>query len=654
MQGKKGAEQTEQKLYKKMELLEELVGFFEKKASKKKLSEYDNIHILIKETIWLSRVKNEMPEMIGEMNYFGDLELIPVEVRTVEEQFEQLSLPGIQDFESEMKKKKEKLSADMFSGRNCFIKHQGTVHMAEMLALHDKKTLGDISRYVMQPVPARAKQKELAELISKNICENPVHLLPCMTPAAISRLLCFAELEEESEVVIDENTLDEYLLLMMWGLLSVEIIRKDGNVYFVLDVPEEVKKKVIPVFSILEKGEIEGKEIAGYLDGEKTYTLKELYEKYDEMFVQIKKILLTYGVIEEDTLFGMYKDLTGMDCEEIDFKRFLYLRGTFHTEWTTGQNILTKQRVVGIDGTMIARICERRNEQVTDYFRYQNFQELNSTLQNNMKLWEPVYKTLSQWELEPDELGDYVLGYHAMFTYGDSLSCVMEQMMDDFDTEDVMDVASLWRALVAIYMNFPCYPLKGYSRIQAEEKFGVERYYGVFEVEEGNRIAKAMLYELPEALQKQLADMVLLSNRGMYEELKEKERLLEGKYRSNPAVKTVLTMNVVEAYSHLSPQVQKQKEEEVRKRVEEWSNDIRETQEQEMMTDWCESMGLKIYKKNTGKTKKILVGDEESGMYYWDEIQPEIKPVVKKDKVYPNDPCPCGSGKKYKKCCGRK
>ena len=25
-----------------------------------------------------------------------------------------------------------------------------------------------------------------------------------------------------------------------------------------------------------------------------------------------------------------------------------------------------------------------------------------------------------------------------------------------------------------------------------------------------------------------------------------------------------------------------------------------------------------------------------------------------KDKVYPNDPCPCGSGKKYKQCCGRK
>ena len=31
------------------------------------------------------------------------------------------------------------------------------------------------------------------------------------------------------------------------------------------------------------------------------------------------------------------------------------------------------------------------------------------------------------------------------------------------------------------------------------------------------------------------------------------------------------------------------------------------------------------------------------------------QPVKKKDaRVYPNDPCPCGSGKKYKQCCGRK
>ena len=30
----------------------------------------------------------------------------------------------------------------------------------------------------------------------------------------------------------------------------------------------------------------------------------------------------------------------------------------------------------------------------------------------------------------------------------------------------------------------------------------------------------------------------------------------------------------------------------------------------------------------------------------------KAEPVRKSKKVGPNDPCPCGSGKKYKKCCG--
>jgi SWIM/SEC-C metal-binding protein len=30
-----------------------------------------------------------------------------------------------------------------------------------------------------------------------------------------------------------------------------------------------------------------------------------------------------------------------------------------------------------------------------------------------------------------------------------------------------------------------------------------------------------------------------------------------------------------------------------------------------------------------------------------------IKPKISEDKVGRNDSCPCGSGKKYKKCCGK-
>ena len=46
-----------------------------------------------------------------------------------------------------------------------------------------------------------------------------------------------------------------------------------------------------------------------------------------------------------------------------------------------------------------------------------------------------------------------------------------------------------------------------------------------------------------------------------------------------------------------------------------------------------------IYDENTRKT------------FYKEQKLSKI--VVKEAKIYPNDPCPCGSGKKYKKCCGK-
>ena len=44
--------------------------------------------------------------------------------------------------------------------------------------------------------------------------------------------------------------------------------------------------------------------------------------------------------------------------------------------------------------------------------------------------------------------------------------------------------------------------------------------------------------------------------------------------------------------------------------------------------------------------------DEETRKKLYKE-QKSSTTIVKDKKVYPNDPCPCGSGKKYKKCCGK-
>ena len=46
----------------------------------------------------------------------------------------------------------------------------------------------------------------------------------------------------------------------------------------------------------------------------------------------------------------------------------------------------------------------------------------------------------------------------------------------------------------------------------------------------------------------------------------------------------------------------------------------------------------------------IYTKEEQEALY---KEARSARTVVKAPKIYPNDPCPCGSGKKYKKCCGR-
>ena len=84
---------------------------------------------------------------------------------------------------------------------------------------------------------------------------------------------------------------------------------------------------------------------------------------------------------------------------------------------------------------------------------------------------------------------------------------------------------------------------------------------------------------------------------------------------------------------------------------------------EEMEEDTKVSLGFDkelLYKNMVGAGADWLYNLEE-----WNEIfdedkrkalyreQKESTTVHKDKKIYPNDPCPCGSGKKYKKCCGK-
>ena len=84
---------------------------------------------------------------------------------------------------------------------------------------------------------------------------------------------------------------------------------------------------------------------------------------------------------------------------------------------------------------------------------------------------------------------------------------------------------------------------------------------------------------------------------------------------------------------------------------------------EEMDEDTKVSMGIdkeKLYKNMVAagadwlyelpEWEAIFDADKRKELYREQKLSTT---VIKEEKTYPNDPCPCGSGKKYKKCCGK-
>ena len=67
------------------------------------------------------------------------------------------------------------------------------------------------------------------------------------------------------------------------------------------------------------------------------------------------------------------------------------------------------------------------------------------------------------------------------------------------------------------------------------------------------------------------------------------------------------------------------------------------------------------------RRKEVAALFEKNGWHYTIEVEPDTpeditdleillnppKPKIAEKKVGRNEPCPCGSGNKYKKCCGK-
>lgn len=72
-----------------------------------------------------------------------------------------------------------------------------------------------------------------------------------------------------------------------------------------------------------------------------------------------------------------------------------------------------------------------------------------------------------------------------------------------------------------------------------------------------------------------------------------------------------------------------------------------------------DSDGIVEFKATYIENGKTIVHHERSyfvkknGVWFYQKWLPITSTRINENKIGRNDPCPCGSGKKYKKCCGK-
>lgn len=663
-----GLEKEIQEHEKKLKEYENKIAHFEKQSAlmegfyeassrwmESRLSENDKILYLFEQLLWFKELKNFNPDIL--------LEFEKAKVRftkktiTVTEilpKNDQITLPGFEKITEEQKTSKQKINLYDFDLNRSFIKKHSGKSVRERLANHDKETLASFYKYLYIDLAWTSDTNVLADKISEYMLKHPFALLPCFTVSAIDIFLKVADLEEGKEVLIDLSQILDYRFLAVWDLLSLEIYKENDNCFFAVSIPEEVERHILPAFRLLKENGIRGEELAGYLHPEKRYRPEELYQSYDNMMDAVTEILKVYGMLPEDHLYSIFENDQNISCQKEDFLRYIYLSGSCRSFLATGKVTDREERYVGISPEHVDWILENERTEIAEYAP---FSECRQALKRSIDLWNPLIHKLAEWDDAEEILSEAVFRCRLAGFEGAGIYEALDLLKGYFNMDNVIDEAALFRVLLIAFLHVPCYILKGYTIEQASEKFGLDKYELLLQEEKQDSETDIKIEKLPVELQKLLVDMILLSQEGKYKELLQAEKGITGKFRKNSAVGALMAMNRVAAWQNTSKVKKNFLIEDVQEFLDTWSKGAKEENIISLM-EWCDSEGFPVFDDSDFYIRYLRscpepIAEEEM---FQEFPAPNLiqMPVIKEEKIYPNDPCPCGSGKKYKKCCGRK
>ena len=497
---------------------------------------------------------------------------------------------------------------------------KGRKNNQELLSSLGEVEVRDYCKYLQIPLKDGCSDEEKIVAISQTLLEHPEYLLYVFDEQEFAEFRKWIKYPED---VINGSPQNKGMIIKALALGLGEFQQEENkwNLSFASDIQEFVSK-------IDEK--------------KKRETYLQL-KRFDE---KLGKLLCTYCVLELESLYEMYGRLYDKNIDKKDFFRILYWHSRYNDFVDT---------VYRLDGTCyvsnkeidVERVLEKEAVYAKDlaYASYsrKEIDRLADDLSNRSDWVDILFTTLHyQMRLDIYDSQELLIDIITDIFSGSTLNELMEKLKTEVEVKwDLELYCELWHILTGLMLELELPMLRGRNR----QKYGAEKGISpwTLDMAEDSDIwentKECHMYEFPIEVQEWMEDATEYGSDEAIEQLvqyKEKNHicseeflflLVQGCVTFCKTAQAEQLIRELKKSSSAGKKAGKNLEEHLREALE-YDNEELEMRDNE----W-----------------------EDEGEFFGNrEDTFTVKPYVRETpKIGRNDPCPCGSGKKYKKCCGK-
>lgn len=366
------------------------------------------------------------------------------------------------------------------------------------------------------------------------------------------------------------------------------------------------------------------------------------YRHIRKMSDMLGNMILTYGMIEIHAMYTLFDRIYKEGLDETEFCRFLYWHARFNGLLQTVYSPDGSCFAV-LDGLDPAQILQD-TEQYAEDLEYKEYtqKELEERSFDMLSCYPELQMLFScltfSTQLPEETVGEVLTAVCCDVMSGLTLPEIFEHMSALKPGEQSLKtVCSLWEAVSGAMLVLPMPMLKGRSREEYAALKGLSPWsIRMTGQSAGGNAADKPMYEFPAEIQERMSGAMCLQTRDMNK--------LES-YRKREHIRSEEFLYLL-AEAHVG---------------------AGEFDKARRLADEL-ARGSKRGREAAGLLEELISGGEEmwddakelEAAFSWDSIWDADAPGERRQpyvrvqpKIGRNDPCPCGSGKKYKHCCGR-